>query len=446
MAQTLKFGGGTWATKKGSTLAYNDEDGNFKPLPFTYTGAGKGTRVNKEGLIEVVENDRPRIDYLDSEDGVFLLEKASTNLVTYSEDFSNSYWAKSNISILSNATISPDGSLNSDLLTPTASLGTHSIDTTPLINYNSQESTVSFFAKFNGYNISLSLAGTPTNWTGCVFDLENGVARTSQNSGAQTICTSKIENYGNGWYRCSVTFTPYATGTFYTYLGVVNSVNVNLGSYGMQSYTANGTSGVYIYGAQVESGNVASSYIPTEGNPQTRVQETASGSGNSEVFNDSQGVLFADISYLEESGTYRGISISDGLSNDNNRIQINFNSNTGNILFNVTVGGVHQAIYTSSHYPYLFSKVLIKYKANDFSFWINGFEVYSDNIGITYPENTLKELKFNSPLGTVPFYGKTKEIAYYDTVLTDLELETLTSYRTWEAMVKELNLNIIHNE
>ena len=43
------------------------------------------------------------------------------------------------------------------------------------------------------------------------------------------------------------------------------------------------------------------------------------------------------------------------------------------------------------------------------------------------------------------FYGKTKEIGYYDTALTDLELETLTSYRSWESMVNELNLNIIYN-
>ena len=116
MAQTLKFGNGTWATKKDSILAYNDENENYKPLPFNYTGAGKGTRVNKEGLIEVVENDRPRIDYKDSEDGVFLLEKAATNLVTYSEDFSQSAWTKSNSSITSNSVISPDGSLNADKL------------------------------------------------------------------------------------------------------------------------------------------------------------------------------------------------------------------------------------------------------------------------------------------------------------------------------------------
>ena len=129
MGKTLKFGGGVWATKKGSTLAYNDEDGNFKPLPFTYTGAGKGTRVNKQGLIEVVENDRPRIDYTDSEDGVFLLEKAATNLITYSEDFSNAAWLKGGATVVSGFS-SPSGEKNAYKLVENSSNSTHYIGMT----------------------------------------------------------------------------------------------------------------------------------------------------------------------------------------------------------------------------------------------------------------------------------------------------------------------------
>ncbi len=87
MAQKLKFGNGTFATKEGSTLAYNDENNNFKPLPFTTTRNSIATRVNKEGLIEVVGNDKPRIDYTDSADGVLLLENSSTNSLVQSNQF-----------------------------------------------------------------------------------------------------------------------------------------------------------------------------------------------------------------------------------------------------------------------------------------------------------------------------------------------------------------------
>ena len=60
-------------------------------------------------------------------------------------------------------------------------------------------------------------------------------------------------------------------------------------------------------------------------------------------------------------------------------------------------------------------------------------------------ENTLDRLSFNQEPNTLNYSGKTKEIGYYDAILTDLELETLTSYRSWESMVNELNLNIIYN-
>ena len=64
MANTLKFGNGNWATKEGSALAYNDENGNFKPLPFDFSRASNATVVNKDGLIEVVGSGQPRIDFL----------------------------------------------------------------------------------------------------------------------------------------------------------------------------------------------------------------------------------------------------------------------------------------------------------------------------------------------------------------------------------------------
>ena len=94
MAQTYKFGNGTWARKKGSTLAYSDTNNAFKPLPFSFERNSIATRVNKEGLIEVVGNDIPRIDYTDSTEGALLLEPSRTNLYTYSEDFSQCYGVK----------------------------------------------------------------------------------------------------------------------------------------------------------------------------------------------------------------------------------------------------------------------------------------------------------------------------------------------------------------
>jgi hypothetical protein len=387
MAQTLKFGNGTWATKKDSILAYNDENENYKPLPFNYTGAGKGTRVNKEGLIEVVENDRPRIDYKDSEDGVFLLEKAATNLVTYSEELSN--WTQDGASTIDNSTISPDGTQNASK-----------------INFNSgNERIYVFFTTSN------------TSYSGFFRGVEGKKIKFRDNDNSEFTEITLTEN----WVR-------------HEFYKSANNTNIQI-----QNVDADY---VYAWGIQAESGNVASSYIPTQGSAQTRVAETANGSGNSEVFNDSEGVLFADISALNNDLTNRAITISDKTSN--NRIFITYYAESNGLFSQILSNGVAQATLTAKLPSITNStKVLVKYKQNDFALWVNGFEVSYDESGVT--PIGLDDFSFDRGTGTLNFYGKTKEIGYYDTVLTDLELETLTSYRSWLSMVNELNLNVIYN-
>ena len=84
MANTFKFGNGNWAVKDGYALAYNDENGNFKPLPFDFTRASSATTLNRQGLIETVGSDKPRIDFTDNTSGHLLLEPQRTNSLTYS--------------------------------------------------------------------------------------------------------------------------------------------------------------------------------------------------------------------------------------------------------------------------------------------------------------------------------------------------------------------------
>jgi hypothetical protein len=432
MAQTLKFGNGTWATKKDSILAYNDQNENYKPLPFNYTGAGKGTRVNKEGLIEVVENDRPRIDYKDSEDGVFLLEKAATNLITYSEDFSNSVWSTwQSTKTLSN-NINPEGTNGYYEISHTGSSSDN--PNTRLTNVSLNGSyTLSSFIKINQSRyISLSIEDYNGDRARVYFDTINKTFTTISNVGSPITNTSYSE-FSNGWIRISLS---------------VNLLNAVYDEVGIGIYNPSGSfpsaSGevISVFGAMIEQGSYASSYIPTQGTIQTRVQETASGSGNSEVFNDSEGVLFADISALNNDLTNRAITISDKTSN--NRIFITYYAESNGLFSQIVSNGVAQATLITKLTSITNStKVLVKYKQNDFSLWVNGFEVSYDESGVT--PIGLDDFSFDRGTGTLNFYGKTKEIAYYDTVLTDLELETLTSYRTWESMVNELNLNVIYN-
>ena len=188
----------------------------------------------------------------------------------------------------------------------------------------------------------------------------------------------------------------------------------------------------------LEQNSVASSYIPTNGSTVQRAAETCNDSGNSEVFNDSQGVLFADIAANADDLTVKRINISDG--SFNNAIRLGYSSTQNQVIAVVAANGIQAVLTHTLNDITSFNKLIIKYKENDFALWANGFEVSTDTSGVT--PIGLDNLSFDF-VDTGHFYGNTKEIAYYDTALTDAELETLTSYRSLNEMVTELNLNAL---
>ena len=389
MAQTLKFGKGTWATKTGSSMAYNDQNGNYKPLPFNVERDSIATRVNKEGLIEVVGKDKLRIDYTDSAKGVALLEPSRTNLETKSNEFST-WGTASNTTRTADYIISPDGTQNATRLQFTAN-GYIANTLQSLATY-----TVSCYAKRN--DNGTQNVGFFTNGSGVV---------------------NSAWDITSEWKRFTYTF-PALNGSF---LGIA------------------GVSGadISVYGFQLEGlASYASSYIPTSGSTVQRQADVVNGSGNSEVFNDSEGVLFADISALTQESSSRYFSINDGSAN--NRIRFGYAaSNSIRLLVvssSIQVDITEQLSDTSS-----FNKFAIKYKQNDFSLWANGFEIGVDTSGNT--PSGISEFDFDNAAGGDDFYGKTKEIGYYDATLTDSELEYLTSYRSLNELVTELNLNTL---
>ena len=373
--------------KKGSTLAYNDENNNYKPLPFTTTRNSIATRVNKEGLIEVVGNDIPRIDYTDSTDGALLLENSATNLVTYSEALSN--WTQDGASTVDNLIISPDGTQNASK-----------------INFNS-----------GNKRIYLSVSTSSAYFSGYFKGIKGQKIRFRDNSNLVFNEITLTED----WVR-------------YEFNKSSSNTNIQI-----QSIDADY---VYAWGIQAEANSVASSYIPTSGSSVTRQADTASGSGNSEVFNDSQGVIFVDTAALVDDNTSKRISISDGSSNPNNLVCIDMSEYTNTIVGRIRTSNSEVAfLQSASQNQTQKNKIAVKYKVNDFALWINGFEVDTDNNGAV--PIGLNDVSFDRGNGSNDFYGKTKEVAYYDEILTDLELEYLTSYRSLNELVTELNLNTL---
>ena len=406
---------------------------------FDFTRSGSATRINSQGLIETVSNGQSRLNYPMIDGKVVgcphhILEPQRTNLITYSEDFSNSYWTKSNTLITSNSVISPDGTLNADKFVEDFSNTAHRLFANQIAVVSGSSYTFSLFAKYkNRQYLQLTFNGTQFNSTQfATFDLINGVVSGFSSS------VANIEKYKNGWYR--LIFTATATVTSNTSAYIITSNVPNLRD---PSYQGDGSS-VYIYGAQLEEGSYATSYIPTNGSSVTRNAETCNGAGDAATFNDSEGVLMAEISALANDLTNRTIALSDGTTSNTVRIQYLTVSNAiWATVTNIGAGG-NQAVlqYTSSDIT-INSKIAFKYKADDFSLWVNGFEVATDTSGVTFSANTLNTLQFDRGNGNEDFYGNTKQIQYYNSALTDSELEQLTSWTSFSDMAQGQQYSII---
>jgi hypothetical protein len=350
--------------------------------------------------------DLARINYdSNGENGHWLLEPTSTNLITYSEDFSE--WSRTEVSTDKNYT-SPDGDLNAVKITDNSVDSTHRVlllTTTA----SSGDFTYSVFLKKG--TMTDAVLNVYSNGTKAVatIDLENGTI-TASGGGVN----ANIENYGNDWYRCSIGGTLASTATT-VYLYLSDSKN---------AYVGNGDF-LYMYGAQLEELSYPTSYIPTlTGSTVTRAAETLTGSGNSTLINSTEGVLYAEIAALADDGTNRCIALSDGTADDRVTLVLGDDSNKIRAIVKSNGSTSFDEEYTvTSTLDY--HKVAIKYKANDFALWIDGVERFTDTSG-SAPIG-LNELAFDTGISILNFYGKCKALAVFNEALSDTELTNLTS-------------------
>ena len=357
------------------------------------------TRINKDGLIEMVDADVPRLNY-PLIDGVvsgcpsLLLEPARTNLITNSSNYNS--WNKAALSNSVTTEVNPQGTTDTQKITQTSSGGFVWLPRT----FTGNE-TFSAFVKKDSSDFARIYAANNSVY----FDIVNG---TITNETGSEITDKSIIDYGNGWFRISIS---------------VNSTASNIRIYPASSGTSsNGTNSMFVWGAQLEVGSYPTSYIPTSGGTATRSAETCNNAGDANTFNDSEGVLMAEISALAETGR---IALNDGTTNNNVRLVYD----ATNVIYAILFNGTNQAFLTYT-LPIEggFNKIAFKYKASDFALWIDGIEVDSQvGSGTTFTSGTLSELDFDAgSSGLVPFYGNVKQLQYFDTALSDEELALLT--------------------
>jgi len=210
------------------------------------------------------------------------LEPSRQNLVTQSEFFGA--WSNTeDTTVSSNNALSPEGVINSSKLIPQATSNLHRISesftVTPSTPY-----TFSVFVKKAGYDYFLIRTGDGTN-NNVGFDLANGTV-TFEASGYSGF----IESFGNDWYR--VGYVRSFAASAVTIFLRPNPTLVDFTS--IPAFTGDGTSGVYIYGTQVEAGSYPTSYLPTYGTSATRTAD-ATQSGTLSAISGGEVSFFLDI-------------------------------------------------------------------------------------------------------------------------------------------------------
>ena len=219
----------------------------------TFTRASTGTFVGSDGLLQSATTNEARFDHnpTTGEGLGLLVEEARTNLVLQSEDLSTS-WTNINTSETTNAATAPDGTTTADKLIEAATTTEHSIRQ----DSSSQAAGTYTFSIFAKAAERTFLQFTATGVLGSFranFNISTGILGSSDPE-----LIASIVSYGNGWYKCIVTRTTTATGALRSQWNIVTSSSAAR----VESYAGDGTSGLFLWGAQLETGAFATSYIP----------------------------------------------------------------------------------------------------------------------------------------------------------------------------------------
>jgi hypothetical protein len=332
--------------------------------------------------------DVPRLTYQNGGGGCpsLLLEKQSTNLLSYSQDFTNAYWSKLNQGIgdvavvTANYAISPDGTQNATRFVCNLNGGTTSSDRSWMIaSFTAPAtSTISIWIKLNS-------AGTKT----FVFSDSGG--------GTKTIS-------GTDWQRIDGTFV--GAGGEYR-IGLIGG-------------SSSDTLDCCIWGAQAESGSYPTSYIPTTSSSATRVADACSKTGISSLIGQTEGVLFADFNFEQKPDTNGNIVIL--LRGSSSEAYIYLTSSTVQADF---ISGAIQCSIVGSIGAVGRKKIAFAYKQNDFALYMNGVQIGTDSSGTVGSLTALTVGSYDSP-GYLLNSGINQAVLF-PTRLTNAELASLTT-------------------
>jgi hypothetical protein len=387
--------------------------------------------VNANGLIESVASGVPRLDYYTSGGTAgcpaLLVEPSAQNLVKYSEQFDTvaNGWTATALQTITgntNATLDPAGLNTADLIVATT--GTTNHDIRPSVgNLDSLVSgttyTYSVFAKATS-----AVSGFLQMYFGAIGFSPASPYANFQLSGNGAITTgtysaASIQPFGNGWYRCSITATAAASGNVAAPMQAILTSGVTRAG----NFAGNGTDGVYLWGAQLETNSIATSYIPTTTAAVTRNADEISRGSISGCIGQTEGTFYMEFQASPSGTSSAWFNLSDGTANnwifigkEGNNARVYLRANNVVLFSNTSValtGGV--------------VKAAVAYKTGDFCAFVNGNSVVSGTTAFSF-SGSLNSLHTGVQIaqGTGEII-RIRSAALYTTRLTDSELAALTT-------------------
>ena len=394
------------------------------PTP-VLTRASTATFVGSNGLIQSAGNNVARFDHdpVTFASRGLLIEEGRTNLLLQSENFGTT-WSSVNLNLTGtppylNVATAPDGATTADKLIATTSIVTHQFrqDVT-LVSGTIYTISVYFKAAETNF-ATISVVGTASG--GADWVAYFNVSASSPAAGAfNGFASTSLIDVGNGWRRCSVTFTASASGNLNTRFGGASGSTT-----GSNFYAGDGTSGFLIWGAQLEAGSFATSYIPTTTSTLARSGDicTITGSDFTSFYNQSEGTIVG--SGLTNSPTTNAgpelFRSNDGTSN--NRIQLGMTNFPAQAIrpFIVASGTTTYSSTQGTATVGVERKVGTAYKTNDTISAFNGTLGTLDTT-VTPPTNC-NQVSLFAGLGG----GTISSLRYFKKRLANAKLQALTA-------------------
>ena len=399
----------------------------------TFSRGTVGTRVNRNRLIETVSANQPRFDYdpVTGECKGLLIEELRTNSLLRSEDFTDTYWGVASLggTITANQTIAPDGTTTADLYQEDTSTGgryfSKNISFTSGTNY-----TISIWAKkAPGSTRYLGLVFTASG-----FGVNANAAFTLSGAGSYNInifgtsTSAGIQAYSNGWYRCYLTSQATVSGNSAPQFRITQSSTNGTGG-----GTGDGTSGIYLWGAQLEAGAFPTSYIPTVASTVTRSVDNAemTGTNFSSWYNQSEGTVYtkANSNNLANGGT---IFIASNASYTERYAQLGLTGNVGYgygatwFTNNSIIGGGAFTLVGDTYANGAYKKIAVSGIAGNFN-GVSGNQILSSKKTNLYPSG-ITQARIGSYNNNVSYLnGTISRLTYYPKALKPNHLQTLTS-------------------